>query len=317
MGIRATHFLSALAVCASLVATACTGGGNGVPAAGGSHRAVASAPCEGAANTPGGPDPWGDCWPGPENTGPPRALSLTPYEGEVAPDGACMITVSTVIADNTIACQIIVKSGNLTLKDSSLTGEVYNYGQGQVLIEDSTINGGSDQTETVLGSNVTVLDSNLYGNQHEVYCGNDCVIKNSWLHGNHNFGPTDHQNGFLSTGGTHYDLEHNAIVCTGHCTSDVAFLGSDSNAVVYKNLLMSGPTIAYCLYAYSGGPGSTAVVNQMQITDNVFQLGASTKCATYGPVAGWDEPNQNPGTSGYRNVWSGNTWNNGAALQAP
>ena len=69
--------------------------------------------------------------------------------------------------------------------------------------------------------------------------------------------------------------------------------------------------------AAEGGPGSTAVVNQMQITDNVFQLGASTKCATYGPVAGWDEPNQNPGTSGYRNVWSGNTWNNGAALQAP
>lgn len=337
MRIWATHLLAVLAVGASLVATACVAGGHPGQAAGSRHRTAASAPptdsteataatasglpptatsCVGAANTPGGPDPWGGCWPGPENTGPPAGLSLTPYQGQVLPDGACTITVNTVIADNTIACQIIVKSGNLTLEDSSLTGEVYNYGQGQVLIEDSTINGGSAHTETVLGSNITIVASNLYGNQHEVYCGSDCTIENSWLHGNHDFGPADHQNGFLSTGGTHYDLQHNTIDCSGHCTSDIAFLGSDSDAIVNRNLLMSGPAIAYCLYAYSGGRTST-VVNQMTITDNVFQLGSTTKCASYGPTAGWDEPNDNPGTSGYRNKWSGNTWNDGQALQAP
>lgn len=322
MRIHTTRLFAVLAVGAGLVATACTSGGSRPPAASSSPRtvtsspSVTSAPCEGTANTPGGPDPWGGCWPGPENTGPPSGLALTPYRGQVSPDGACMITVSTVITDNTIACQIIVKSGNLTLKDSSLTGEVYNYGPGQVVIEDSTINGGgSAQTETVLGSNVTIVDSDLYGNQHEVYCSSDCTIVNSWLHDNHNFGPADHQNGFLSTGGTHYDLQHNTIDCTGHCTSDVAFLGNESNAVVSQNLLVAGPTIAYCLYAYS--ESASVVVNRMTITDNVFQRGRSAKCATYGPVAGWNEPNDNPGTSGYRNIWSGNTWSNGEPLPAP
>ena len=113
-----------------------------------------------------------------------------------------MITSNTTIIGRTISCQVIVNSGNLTLKDSSLTGEVYNNGNGSVLIDDSTLNGGSDTTETVLGGNITIERSNLYGNQHEVYCSGNCTIEDSWLHDNHDFGSADHQNGFLTTGGS-------------------------------------------------------------------------------------------------------------------
>jgi hypothetical protein len=270
--------------------------------------------CGAAANTPGGSDPWGGCWPGSDNTGPTG--SLTAYTGKVNPDGSCLITSNTAIIGKTISCQVIVNSGNLTLEDSSLTGEVYNYGNGSVLIEDSTLNGGDAETETVLGSNITIERTNLYGNQHEIYCSDNCTIENSWLHDNHDFGSTDHQNGFLTTGGSEYDLQHNSVGCTGGCTGDITFLGSDSHAVVNKNLLVAAPGAAYCLYPYSGSkPG--AVVNQMTITDNVFQRGAQSKCAYYGPVYGWDNPNSKPGTSGYDNVWSGNVWDNGKVLPAP
>jgi hypothetical protein len=274
-----------------------------------------TASCSGARDTPGGPDPWGGCWPGPNNTGPQAGTPLTSYTGKVLPDHACMITTNTIITAKRLSCQIIVNSGHLTLEDSSLSGEVYNYGAGSVLIKNTTINGGSDHTETVLGSNITIEDSNLYGNQHEVYCGDNCTVEDSWLHDNHNFGSADHENSFLSTGGDHYNLQHNSVYCVGGCTGDITFLGSDSEAVVNRNLLVASRYAAYCLYPYSGGGPS--IVNQMAITNNVFQRGTNGKCAYYGPVYGWDTPNSKPGTSGYRNVWSGNIWNDGTVLAAP
>jgi hypothetical protein len=184
-----------------------------------------------------------------------------------------------------------------------------------VLIKNTTINGGSDGTETVLGSKVTIEGSNLYGNQHEVYCGGNCTVENSWLHDNHNFGSADHQNGFLSTGGDHYNLQHNSIHCVGGCTGDISFLGSTSEATVNRNLFVATLDAAFCLYPSSGG--GPRIDNQITITDNVFQRGSNGKCAYYGPVYGWDTPNDHPGTSGYHNVWSGNIWNDGSPLEAP
>jgi hypothetical protein len=220
-----------------------------------------------------------------------------------------------MISGKMLACQVIVTSGNLTLENSELTGEVYNRGAGSVLIKNSTLNGGSDQTETVLGSNITIKNSNLYGNQHEVYCGDNCTIENSWLHDNYNFGEADHENGFLTTDGNNYNLQHNSVDCTGHCTGDITFLGSDSVAVVNQNLLVATDA-AYCIYPGSSN-SSSATINQMTVTNNVFQRGPNGKCATYGPVYAWNEPTSTPGASGYENVWSGNHWSDGIALPEP
>jgi len=270
--------------------------------------------CSGASNAPGGRDPWGGCWPGPDNTGVLAGTVLMPYTGKVLSNGACMITTNTVIVGKTLSCQIIVISGNLTLEDSSVTGEVYNHGSGSVLIKNSTINGGSDHTETVLGSHLTIEGSDLYGNQHEVYCGSNCTVENSWLHDTHNFGRAGHEDGFLSTGGgDDYNLQHNSVDCVGLCTGDITFLGSVSDAIVNKNLFVAPHVAAFCLYPSSPSP---SIVNQMTITNNVFQRGSSGKCAYYGPTYGWNMPNNNPGTSGYRNVWSGNVWDDGKVLEA-
>ena len=275
--------------------------------------------CDGAPNTPDGPDPWGGCWPGPNNTGPRAGIMLTLYTGPVRPDGSCMITTNTVIANRTIRCAMIVNSGNLTLRDSSLRGEVYNYGSGSVLIKDTIINGGSAETETVGGNNITIEDSNLYGNQHEVYCANNCMVENSWLHNNHNFGISGHQDGFLSTGGNHYYVEHDTVYCVGGCTSDIAFIPNHdiSNATVDKNLFVATRYASFCLYPSSDYPRKPGIISGMIVTNNVFQRGSNGKCAFYGPVYGWDVPNSIPGTTGYLNVWSGNVWSDGEVLKAP
>jgi hypothetical protein len=273
-----------------------------------------TAACGGpASNTPGGPDPWGGCWPGSANTGVPSGTSLSAYSGP------CEIRQTTVISGKTVNCDLALDSGNLTLDDSMVNGTVYNNGSGSVLIEHTTMNGGSEETETVGGSNLTLLYANLYGNQHEVYCDGNCTVENSYLHDNYNFGVADHENGFLSTGGSGYDLYHNSVYCVGGCTGDITFIPNDnvSSASVSKNLLVASPDAAYCLYPSSDPPAKPGIVEEMTITDNVFQHGPDGTCASYGPVYGWDTPTSTPGTDGYRNVWSGNTWDNGQALNPP
>lgn len=280
------------------------------PASTPSSPSASTSSCSGAANTPGGPDPWGGCWPGPDNTGVPAGTALSAYQG------SCELSGDTVIDDKTVNCALNVNSGNLTLENSMVNGEVYNNGSGTVLIENATMNGGDAETETVLGNNVTILDSNLYGNQHEVYCGNNCTVENSWLHNNYDFGSADHQNGFLSTGGDGYNLQHNSVYCVGGCTGDITFIpnGDVSNAVVNQNLFVATADAAYCLYPSSDSPTKPGIVEEMTITDNVFQRGSNGTCAYYGPVYGWDASNDNPGTDGYHNVWSGNVWDDGKVL---
>jgi hypothetical protein len=271
-----------------------------------------AARCSAASNTPGGPDPWGGCWPGPGNAGVPAGVPLSNYTG------SCNISASnTVIDGKNISCGVVVTGSNVTIKNSQISGTVQNNGNGNLLIEDTTINGGNDQSESIGGSNITLLRSNLYGDQHEIYCGSNCTVEDSWLHDNFNGQALGwHQNGFLSTGGSGYTLVHNSVYCVGGCTADITFIPNDniSNATISKNLLVASPNSAYCLYPSSDHPGKPGNVSQMTVTDNVFQSGSDGKCATYGPVYGWDSPTSSPGADGYHNVWSGNKWNDGKAL---
>ena len=273
-------------------------------------------PCSGARNTPGGPDPWGSCWPGSGNTGVPAGTGLTSYTGPCGEIRSENITIDAKIVN----CDLdILGGGQATIRDSDVNGSVMNNGSGSLLIEGTAINGGSEHSETVGGDNITILSSDLYGNQHEVYCGFNCTVENSWLHDNFNGASLGwHQNGFLSTGGSGYTLEHDSVSCTGGCTSDVALIPNDniSRATITKNLLVATMDVAYCLYPSSGdaASGKPGIVNQITVADNVFQRGSGSKCGQYGPVYGWNTPNSNPGTDGYDNVWSGNTWDNGQSL---
>ena len=272
--------------------------------------------CGGAPNTPGGPDPWGGCWPGSDNTGVPSGTALASYSGKCGEVRSGNLTIVAKV----IHCELdFLGSGQLTIRDSKINGEVMNNGSGSVLIENTEIDGGNDQSETVGGDNITVVSSNLYGNQHEVYCGSGCTVEDSWLHGNYNGAALGwHQNGFLSTGGSDYVLRHNSVDCTGGCTSDIALIpnANISRATFDKNLMVATTDVAYCLYPSSGDRAADkpGIVNQITVTDNVFQRGSNGKCGQYGPVYGWNTPNNKPGTDGYDNLWSSNEWDNGRRL---
>jgi hypothetical protein len=215
---------------------------------------------------------------------------------------------------------IAVNSGDsLTLKNSS-TGLINDsLGAANLTVLNSTLNGGNQWTYSTItgGDHITVKNSNLSGGGHEILCYADCDVENNYLHDNANGQAAGaHQNSFFSGGGSNFTIVHNSVYCVGGCTADIAFIPNDNvnNGLVNKNLLVTTLWAAYCLYPSSDPPGKPGIVSQMTITNNVFQHGSNGKCATYGPVAGWDTPNNNPGTDGYGNVWSGNTWDDGSAL---
>jgi hypothetical protein len=271
------------------------------------------AACSGARNTPGGPDPWGGCWPGAGNTGVPAGTTLRHYTGP------CTIRHShVVISAKSVSCPLVILEPDVTIKDSSIAGTVHTDGPGSVLIEHTTINGGSDHSESVGGANLTVLSDNIYGDQHEVHCYSNCTVENSWLHNNYNGAALGwHENGFFNDGGSGFTIVHNSVYCVGGCTGDITLIpdGNVSNATISQNLLVATPYASYCLYPASDPPAKPGIMSHIVVTYNVFQRGANGKCATYGPVYGWDRPNNTPGTDGYRNVWLGNIWNNGKPLQ--
>jgi hypothetical protein len=206
----------------------------------------------------------------------------------------------------------------VTIEDSQINGTVHTDGSGSVLIEHTTINGGSDHSESVGGANLTVLYDNIYGDQHEVHCYSDCTVENSWLHNNFNGLRLGwHENGFFNDGGTNFTVIHNSVYCVGGCTGDITFIpdGNVSYATVSKNLLVATMYASYCLYPSSDPGYKPGIMTHMVVTDNVFQRGSNGKCAMYGPVYGWDRPTRTPDADGYGNVWSGNIWNNGKALR--
>jgi hypothetical protein len=284
-----------------------------VPSSAPTTSPLPGAGCAAAANSPGGPDPWGGCWPGPANTGVPAGTRLTDYHG------SCTIRTSQVVIDaSLIRCQLQVLAAGVTIADSRIAGTVHTQGNGSVLIKDTTIDGGADHSESVGGAHLTVLRDNIYGDQHEVHCYTDCVVADSWLHDNYNgLAQGWHENGFFNDGGRHFTITHNSIYCVGGCTADIAFIpdGDISDATVSRNLLVATRYASYCLYPSSEPQYKPGVMTHIVVTGNVFQLGANGKCGRYGPVAGWDRPNRTAGTDGYGNIWARNIWNNGIPLR--
>jgi hypothetical protein len=71
------------------------------------------ASCVGSPRDPGGPDPWGGCWPGPRNTGVPAGTTLTPISGDriIEKDGA-------VVSGLDVAGCITVGALNVTIENS-------------------------------------------------------------------------------------------------------------------------------------------------------------------------------------------------------
>jgi hypothetical protein len=278
--------------------------------------------CSNNMHTPGGPDAWEGCWPGPSNTGVPAGTALTDYTGPctISDDGA-------VIDAKTIRCDLSIQAANVTITRSKIIGSVATDDASTGFsfhIADSEIDVGDSAGTGVGAVNYTATRIHVYGGNRSVYCWHDCTVTDSYVHGQFTDpSGTFHESGMRMSSATTY--RHNAIFCDapdvppdGGCSADLTGYGDFGpveNNTIDKNLF-GATTGGFCAYGGSslGKPYSDAT-NHIVFTSNVFQRGTRASdhgdyvCGSYGAITSFDSTL--PG-----NEWSGNTMDDGTVLEA-
>jgi len=273
-------------------------------------------------HVPDGPDGMGGCWPGPSNTGVPAGTQLSDYTGP------CTITSGTVVIENkNIKCdgfRVQNASTVVVVRKSKINTSVFNENDGSLVpgkltLEDVTVSGINDPNYSALMyiNNVTVIRSNISSGQHNIQCVDNCVVRDSYLHDQTLSGQT-HNNAFMTNGGSDMTLVHNTLNCSvpnkapdGGCSSDLTLLGDFAvvqRVLVDKNLLMANNVgESYCAYGGTASSKKFPNPNNIVYTNNVFQRGTNGKCASAGPITGFDTAR--PG-----NKWENNKWDDGAVV---
>ncbi len=255
-------------------------------------------------NKPGGPDPWGGCFPGPLSTGVPAGTTLTSYSG--CSGGETFITTAnTVIDSKTVNCSIIIEAANVMIKNTKVNGGISldtdnaSSSGWSFTLQDSEVDIGVVQLASVAAGNMTVIRSNVHGGETAVQCeekSTHCDIQDSYLHGQQL--PVNaqwHLGGMLSDGG-----------CTGDFNMIPNFATAHNVTATY-NLFGANASSAYCTYGGDKPPSPYPHGNHMGYQHNIFQKGTTGHCAAFGPVADFNY-------SGTGNVWNDNKYDDGSTV---
>lgn len=259
-------------------------------------------------------------WPGPSNTGVPPGTALTAYTGP------CTITAAgTVIDAKTIDCDLIIQAANVTITRSRITGSVSTDEEStgySFTISDSQVDIG-DRAGTGIGAvSFTAIRVHVTGGNRSINCWRDCTIRDSYVHGQFkDTTGTFHESGIRM--GQSARIQHNTILCDapdvppdGGCSADLTGYGDFGpvqNNLIERNLFKA-TTGGACAYGGSsrGKPFSSAT-NNIIFKDNVFERGTNKSdkgtyiCGYYYPITDFD-------TAAPGNQWSGNAFDDGAAI---
>lgn len=189
-------------------------GGTSAPAAVVHGTTAASGGCPSAtANAPGGPDPWGGCWPGTGNTGVPDGTSLTAVPGSAmsgtgwawsSGDNAVIVSsCGAVLNDLNISGSVLVEQGNGTTSAATPCATITNSIIGGYMDDSDSCQVSRcgpvvmkhDEVDTTRLPGMQVTQANvLYDNFYEWYvnnhggngpdhCNGNCLVDDSWEHG--------------------------------------------------------------------------------------------------------------------------------------
>ncbi|HEX2551025.1 MAG TPA: hypothetical protein VHK64_05470, partial [Nocardioidaceae bacterium] len=148
------------------------------------HFVPAAMICPNAANTPGGADGFGGCWPYEGNTGIPAGTTLTDYTG------SCTVTAANLVIDSeTVNCGLLeIRAANVQISKSLLNGRVFidpdNFPSASFTITDSRVMGGDALDESGIGNaHFVATRVDVTGGHRSVWCDGDCSVIDSYLHG--------------------------------------------------------------------------------------------------------------------------------------
>jgi hypothetical protein len=297
----------------------------------------------GAANAPGTADPWGGCWPGPQNTGYPQGrpgdgrapVTLTAYEGPMT-----ISSCGVVIDAKKVNGDLRIEAGNgthsagtpcVTITNSLVQGTIHtdSINEGPVVIKDTEVAvPGSAYWASVGFYNTFDWRVNSHGGHGTIKCQAYCESHDSWVHGMH-LEQEFHYNAFggngIESANGYFVIEHGYADCGGFassdspgqdagCSADIGFYGDFApvrNITINKtyfapaaNGAQGQPGYCYNVGNYPGKAYPTA--SNVTFTNNVFAKGPTGHCGYYGAVSEWN--------SGNGNVWSGNRWDDGSPL---
>lgn len=304
---------------------------NDVSASGGAAtkfgQAAVVVDCPGEPGEPGGEDPWGGCWPGPDNTGVPAGTTLTNYTG------SCTITANgTTIDSRTVNCSpLTVRAANVTITNSQLNGgvniESAYCGSVSMTITDSSVDlpddvSGNSGSTGILRCNFTANRVDVTGGRRSMYCVNNCVIENSWVH-EQGVDPTEeaHFSGIrMEQNGT---IRHNSITCEATrsgpgsgCSAGLTGypdFAPITNNLIERNLFYRGAAGGSTMCAYGGATGGKPYSSDptnatyIRFIGNRFVRGGNGHCGNLGTILHYDG-----GRTG--NQWTDNLFDTGAAV---
>jgi hypothetical protein len=300
----------------------------------------------GPLNAPGTTDPWGGCWPGPQNTGYPHGLPGDTRTPVTLTDYAGPMTISdcgVVIDSQRVNGDLLIEAGNgthsastpcVTITNSLVLGTVHtdNLDQGPVVISDTEVAvPGSAFWASVGFYNTFDWRINSHGGNGTIKCQAYCESHDSWVHGMH-LEQAFHYNAFggngIETGDGYFTIDHGYADCgsfstsssadgTAGCSADIGFYGDFApvrNITINKTYFAPAATAgeftnAQPGYCYNPGnyPGKPhPVAKNLTVTNNIFARGPTGQCGVYGAVSDWHH--------GDGNVWRGNEWDDGTAL---
>lgn len=265
-------------------------------------------------------------YPGSNNTGIPVGKRLPTRDREVViyEDDAIMENIDTSNEQVTIRADDVLirksKSGFVYLDTDDLNSPTW-----YVTIEDSEIDSGTNERAAVSLGQFTITRSNLHGGHVAALCGGDCLVQDSWLHGQY-LPPADdwHLGGFLSSGGSDIVIQRNTISCDpanngfdGGCTGDLSLIAdfaANENVTIDSNFLKANADAGYCLLAgYNAGKPFGLGANNIDITNNIFQRGTTNQCAQFGVATDYSiAGSPSPGSS-----WVNNKFDDGTVIPAP
>jgi hypothetical protein len=253
-------------------------------------------------------------FPGPNNTGVPGRTVLTLY------DGPCEITEPNVVIDSrTVKCPLIIKAPGVRVTRSVTSWIEVDDTGASLTIEDSLVDGGKWRGPAIGFSHVTARRVDVRGGQSSIQCTPNCLIEDSWLHGQYmQPGEPQHLGGYLSNGWGDVTLRHNTIVCDvedaheGGCSGDAqiyADFSALSRFTFERNLFLPTPGGFCTSFGYNPGKPFGSNPTYIVVIGNVWVRGKNGSCASYGPTTSFD-PN------GEGNVWRGNVWDDGSEIEA-
>lgn len=276
--------------------------------------------CSGSAWSPGSTDPWGGCWPGPDNTGVPSGVVLSSYTGP------CAITAdNTVIDAKTVNCVLSVRAANVQITRSQINGGVdvpsTASSNASFAISDSSIFIGDNLNTGLMRRNFTANRVDIVGGRRSVYCASNCTVENSWVHAQG--GDPDgaaHFSGVRMEQYTTY--RHNSITCEATrvpgsgCSAGLTGYGDFApiqNNLIEKNLFYRGANGGSTACAYggsSGDDGGKPYGNQamnIRFIGNRFVRSENGLCGNLRTIIDF-----NPSRPG--NVWTDNSYHDGGKI---